>query len=338
MLLYEKIEDGIYLIKSDRKFMWKCNGLLIKNVKNSGNILIDCNFTKREYVQLLNDLDHEVTAYFATHTHLDHVNNLHHLERLKPDIQIYCPIPENEYLLNIDNFINVNGALDFGVGEPLKLLLKGFLRFKELEHVYGFSPGKTFHFGGIELKTIPVLSHSPGHSVFLIQNITRDILFASDMGLEDFGPWYGFKYNNLKDIREDTYKIEKLYLNNDFILTSSHGDVIFNKDTNVFKQIFNKIDKREEDLISLFKKDHNMPKRLKDLTLKGFIYNSKIVTKWTSMSSDIDKLISFWESYFILNHIEELLERRVLNKVDDHSWILNNNYLNRSDISNGVSS
>jgi len=337
MLLYEKIVDEIYLVKSDTKFMWKCNGILIKNVKNSGNILIDCNFSKREYIQLLNDLNHKVTAYFATHTHLDHVNNLHHLERLKPDLQIYCPIPENEYLLNIDNFIKVNGALDFGVGEPLKNLLKGFLRFKELKSVIGFQPGKIFNFGEINIKTIPAFSHSPGHSIFLIKNIPRSILFASDMGLEDFGPWYGFKYNKLKDIREDINKIEELYLNNDFILASSHGEIIFEKNYEEFKKILHKIDQREEDLLKLFKKDPNTPKSLKDLTLKGFIYSPRVVSKWTQLSNDMDRLISFWESYFILNHVDELLEKRVLKKLSDDCWILNNN-ITQSEICNRVSS
>ena len=337
MLIYEKLEDGIYIVKSDNKFIWECNGILIKNVKDSGNILIDCNFSKGEYNQLLNDLNHKITAYFATHTHLDHVNNLHHLKRLKPDLQLYCPIPENEYLINIDNFINASGALDFGVGEPLKKYLKGLIKFNELKSVIGYHPGKIFHYGGIELKTIPALSHSPGHSVFLIQNITRDILFTSDMGLEDFGPWYGFKYNKLKDIRDDTEKIENLYLDNDFILASSHGDVFFKKNTYIFKQILNKINQREEDLINLFKKDPDVSKSLKDLALKGFIYNSKIVTKWTKLSSDMDKLISFWESYFILNHVEELLEKHIIIKVSDNRWILNTNYT-RSNISNGVSS
>lgn len=337
MLTYEKIVEGIYLVKSDKKVMWRCNGLLIKNIKNSGNILIDCNFSKSEYKQLLSELDYQISAYFATHTHLDHVNNLHLLEKLKPDIQIYCPIPENEYLLNIDNFVKAAGALDLGFGEPFKFFLKGFLRFNELKSVIGFNPGKSFDFGEIKIDTIPVLSHSPGHSVFIIHGNSRSILFASDMGLEDFGPWYGFKYNHLKDIRNDTYKIEDLYLNNDFILASSHGEVFFKKNPDVFKQVFDKIDKRESDLLEFFKKDPAAPKTLKDLTLKGFIYSPKVVSKWTRLSSNMEKMIFFWESYFILNHIEELLEKQVITKVNSDSWILNNN-ITRSNISNGVSS
>ena len=50
MLTYEKLVEGIFLVKSDYNFTWKCDGILIKNVVNSGNILIDCNFKKRELI------------------------------------------------------------------------------------------------------------------------------------------------------------------------------------------------------------------------------------------------------------------------------------------------
>ncbi|MFX1275064.1 MAG: MBL fold metallo-hydrolase [Promethearchaeota archaeon] len=337
MLIYEKIEDGIFLVKSDIKAMWKCNGLLIKNVNGSGNILIDCNFSKREYKQLLKNLDNQITAYFATHTHLDHANNLHFLEELKPDLDIFCPIPENEYLLNIDNFVNVNGALDFGVGDIFKSFIFKFLKFKELKSVIGFKPGENFKFGKITIKTIPVLSHSPGHTVFLIENISRSILFTSDMGLEDFGPWYGFKYNNLKDLRNDVKKIEELYLNNNYILASSHGEVFFEKQPEIFKKIFNRVNENEAKLLNFFEKDPTIPKSLEDLTLKGFIYNPKVISKWKKLDFDAEKMLHFWEGYFILNHIEELLERQVIKKVEDGKWILNNN-MKRSSICNGISS
>ncbi len=51
MLTYEKLEKGIFLLRSDSLIS---NGILIENIENSGNLLIDCNFNHEE-IQTLND-------------------------------------------------------------------------------------------------------------------------------------------------------------------------------------------------------------------------------------------------------------------------------------------
>jgi len=325
MLFYIKLQEGIELVKSDSKFVWNCQGILIKNVENSGNILIDCNFPKTDLKQLLKDLDDRVDVYIATHTHLDHVNNLHHFEKLKPNAKKYCPIPENEYLLNIDNFIAVNGAIDFGVGEQMKSMIYNFLKFKEVKSVIGFKPGSEFKFGGINLKTIHLPGHSPGLVAIIIENTNRKqrkIFFATDIGLEYFGAWYGFKYNNLKTIRKDIDKIEKTYLNDDFILVSSHGEIYFEKRPEIFQQILKKIDQNEIKVLKMF--DPKIPKSLEDIALKGIIYNTKTVNKYLNLGEEFKKLMFFWESGFLLNHIYELVEKGKLREVSNKKWVLNN--------------
>jgi len=323
MLTYEKLVEGIFLIKSDYKFTWKCDGILIKDVANSGNILIDCNFKKRELLQLFKELDGKVEAYFATHVHLDHTNFLHHLEKLKPDVKIYCPIPEHEYLLDIDNFIKANGAIDYGVAESIKELFFGFMGFKEIKAVNGFDPTKEFNFGGIRLKPIHLPGHSPGHVGFIIENTVeqqRKILFAGDIGLEAFGAWYGFKYNKLGQIRSDIKKLEEIYLKDDFILVTSHGTQLFNKKPEVFKEILDKINRNEKKVLNAF--DPKIPKGLEDIALRGIIYRVDTISKFSAISKDSRKLWLFWEGGFLLNHIYELVEQGKLIEVENKKWIL----------------
>lgn len=322
MLSYDKLVDGIFLVKSDDKNPWKCQGVLIQNPE-TGNVLIDCNFKKSEYKQLFSDFGDRIDVYIATHAHLDHANNLQYFEKLKPEVEKLCPIPENEYLMNIDLFIRDNGALDFGIGESLKAVLLGIVRFKELKSVTGFPTGKEFNFEKIKIKTIPTTGHSPGHFAMIIENPSRKILFASDIGLDNFGPWYGFKYNSLKEIRSDVKKIEEIYLNGDYILASSHGEIFFDKQPDIFKEVLSKVDRNEKRLLKLFENNPNTPKGLRDLTLKGVIYSPKTIAKWSTLGDNMDNLIHFWEGYFVLNHISELVERGILREVEDEKWILN---------------
>jgi glyoxylase-like metal-dependent hydrolase (beta-lactamase superfamily II) len=324
MLIYEKLVEDIFLVRTDDTFGWTCQGILIKDVSNSGNILIDCNFSRREYRNLLKELNNEITAFIATHAHLDHVGNLHHLEKLKSDVKFYCPIPENEILLDLDKFMDINGARDFGVAEQMKNMLYGFIRFKELKSVMAFKPGTDFKFGGITLKTIHLPGHSPAHIAVIIENSERKqrkILFASDMGLDDFGPWFGFKYNSIKAIKKDVEKIENIYLNDDYILTSGHGSIFFEKQPEIFKEIPKKIEEKENKFLKML--DPQNAKGIEDLAMKGLIYSPRSLENFSKLMTDSKKLITVWEGFFILNMAQDLIEKGKVKEIGVQQWVLN---------------
>jgi len=315
MVIFEKLVDGIYLIKSDAQFRFKCNGILIKDINNSGKILIDCNFSENEIKELYRELNNQIDAYFCSHTHLDHVNNIQIYEYL--GIKIYCPIPEDKYLLDMNNFLLANGAIDFGVADLFSMFIHKFLEFKELKFVIGFDPGTEFKFGNIILKTIHIPGHSPGHTAYQIENEInqrRKILFASDIGIEKYGVWYGFKYCNLKVVRNSIKKLENIYLNDDFILTSGHSPTFFEKQPEIFNDILKKIEQNEKKVLNMF--DKKIPKRLKDVALKGFFYNLNAIPE------RMKKIYYLWEGYMILNHIHELVEEGKLIEIGNQQWIL----------------
>ncbi len=329
MLTYTKLVDGIYLVNSDYKFPWQCHAILIKDIDDSGNILIDANFIRKDQRQLLKCLDYKVEAYFATHTHLDHINRVHIFEKLMPDVNIYCPAPEHEIMLDINNFIEINGALDFGVGESMKEMIYSFMGFKEIKKVIGFTPGDKFEYGNTILDTIPLPGHSPGHFAMIIKHKNekhRKILLASDMGLEEFGPWYGFKYNNIKTIRGEVKVMEDIYLQDDFILVSSHGTLLYDKKPEIFKEILKKIDIHGEKLFKML--DSQTPKGLNDLLLKGVIYNPKTIMKHAKANKTMEGLWKFWEGGFLLNHLyeweaqEKVIELTKNPNLFEKKWIL----------------
>ncbi len=277
MLIYEKLVDGIFLVYSDSQFWFKCNGILIKN-KNMGDIQID------------------------------------------PKIKIYCPIPENDYLKDFNKFIKANGTLDFGIGDEFKRFAFKDLNFKELNSVIGFNPGAKFEFKNITLKTIHIPGHSPAHTAFLIEYTSgkkkRKILFVADIGLTKMGAWYGFKYSNLKDVRESIEKIEKIYLNDDYIITSGHGPVIFEKQPEIFNDLLKKINETDKKLLDMF--DPNNPKGLEDLIFKGLFFSENYIK-----SRKEDSILYFFENNMIMSHINELVEQGKIIEIGSKQWILN---------------
>ena len=317
MLIYEKVVDGIFLVYSDSQFWFKCNGILIKD-KNHGDILIDCNcFHEKEIKELTKN---QINAYFVSHVHLDHVYNLHFYEEFNTKIKIYCPIPENEYLKDFNNFIRENGTRDFGIGENFKKFAFQELRFKELNSVIGFKPGMEFEFNNVILKTIHIPGHSPAHTAFSIEDTSeqkRKILFVSDIGLTKMGAWYGFRYSILKDIRESLKKIERIYLNDDYIITSGHGPIVFEKQPKLFNDLLIKMDNVNKKLLDML--DSDKPKSLDDLIFKGLFFSENYIR-----SREGDSILYFFENNMITSHIKELVEKGKVIEVGKNQWILNN--------------
>jgi hypothetical protein len=75
--------------------------------------------------------------------------------------------------------------------------------------------------------------------------------------------------------------------------------------------------------LKLFENNPTTPKSLRDLTLKGVIYSPKTIAKWATFGDNMDNLVHFWEGYFVLNHISDLIERGFLREVEEGKWILN---------------
>ncbi|MHA1884262.1 MAG: MBL fold metallo-hydrolase [Promethearchaeota archaeon] len=315
MLTYEKLEVGVFLVKSASFFSDTCNGIFIKNSDNSGNILIDCNFQKSELKELLDKLNYNIAAYFASHTHLDHVSNINFYE--DHGIEIYCPIPEDRYLKDMDVFIRENGMTDFGVDEIFRKIIYEELNFKNLTDVTPIEPNSKFLHGNVTLKTLPIPGHSPGQIAFMVSmknGERKKILFVSDIGIEKTGPWYGLNHCSLNEYRNSLNKIEALYLKNhadNIILVSSHGDPYIGKQPEIFKKTLRKIESNETKVLNLFKSGE--PKSLNDITLKGTFYPIKFVA---NLHPNMKRIHDCWEGYIMLHHINELIEKDILKVAD----------------------
>ena len=60
-----------------------------------------------------------------------------------------------------------------------------------------FGPGEVLDFGKNRFEAMALPGHSPGHLGF--REPRERILFAVDVGLDRFGPWYGFTHCRLDE-------------------------------------------------------------------------------------------------------------------------------------------
>ncbi len=310
MLSFEPLTESVEMAWSDKPVPWKCNGLIVRG--EGGVVLIDCNFTDEEIGQLMERTGESISGYFVTHMHIDHVNNLHLWEAR--GVPIHCPRPEDDFLRDFRNLLRASGSTAFGMDESMRAFTGKVQGFREISVVRGFDPGEVFRIGNITLKTLPLPGHSPGHTGYIVGAGTeREILFASDLGLDDFGAWYGFDYCDLAAYRQSVAAARDLYAEGDYILAASHsGPFIERQEVSLFDGITGKMETVGEGLMSAVRE--RGPVALRDLVLTGLYYSPASLEK---MNPFIRGLYGFWEYHTLNNHVREFVQRGDIRQLSD---------------------
>lgn len=318
MLTFKKITSGVHLVSSDSDIPWKCNGLVIK-ADNGKAVFIDCNFDDEEIKELLEFTGKKPLRYYISHVHVDHVIHVHRIEAL--NIPIYCPVPEDKYIVNGELLMEHSGAERYGLLEEMKSFLFGFTGFKNLGKVYSYNQTDTYIFDNIEIEPIHLPGHSPGHTGFIVRDLKgndRPVLFSSDMGIEKIGVWYGFKYCDIASIRNSLKMITAIYESENFILTGSHTGVFFEKQSGIFKIVEKKIENTRMKILSLMKGESQVSPD--DLIFTGVFYKTSSIEKMDKISK---RLYFFWEGYTIRNLMDDLEKDGCITKSGDDSWMIN---------------
>ncbi|MHA1733400.1 MAG: MBL fold metallo-hydrolase [Promethearchaeota archaeon] len=316
MLSFEQLTERVVLVRSDARVPWKCQGLVVNGGGDGGAVLVDCNYTPGELRSLLDGLGCHVEAYFSSHFHLDHVNNAKHLEEL--GIPYLCPAPERDYYVDLDRFLEDNGAVEWGAGEQFEVYIREHLGFAELSGVTPFRPGDSFNYGPVTLETIPAPGHSPGHTAFAVfdgDDSGKGVLFASDIGIERLGAWYGFKYCDISQIRESVGMLQGRYLGGEYVLASGHGPVFREKNDEVLPEILKKLDATGQRVLGAFSDGEAHSPR--DLVFRGLYYPVKAVNR---AGEPLRTLYEFWEYFTIKHQLEDLEARGALTRVAGDRW------------------
>ncbi|NVM53775.1 MAG: MBL fold metallo-hydrolase [Candidatus Helarchaeota archaeon] len=297
------ILPNISLFKQPKsKTFGKSYGVYI-NTDEHTNILIDCNFPEKNLNPFLGSIENQVDYYFITHFHLDHTSHVQLIEERFPDATILMPRQEIECITDLNYLMEFAGISRAGFADEWRTFAYKILGFKECKSVQPFNPGTKFRFGSTTLQTIHLPGHSPGHTGFCITDDTHEgnILHVSDIGIDSFGPWYGFlNICSLADYFQSVEKLEKLIQKSTFMI-SSHSDLLTESFGYYLNQIRVKIAHRDE--IILQSLNDNPALTLERLNALNLIFPKG------KLPPLLKKLFYFWEECFLLHHLKRLFEQ-----------------------------
>jgi glyoxylase-like metal-dependent hydrolase (beta-lactamase superfamily II) len=234
-----------------------------------------------------------IDILILTHCHIDH-----RLTRKEiPDVPVWCHEAEAPFLTDRNLFFKAIGLQRSGLN------LAGPLDYTEgtfgIEISHHLLDAERIDLGGITLETIHTPGHTPGHLAFYIPE--ADLLFAGDVDLTPFGPFYG---HDFADIDEFLRSIEKLRQLNAKIVTTAHagpfnGNVI--EKFNVYEEI---VYRRDRLLLEYLKQ----PRVIGDFRDRNLIFRTY---------PDFPDLIRWFEMVHIEKHLERLKARGKVQRTHD---------------------
>lgn len=203
---YSKLADSVYVVIGGT--FPKCNTVVIISdevvVIDPGCLVEDLRgFLMTQDLQL-KDID----SIFLSHIHPDHITHTMRLNRLSR-----CRIASNEITAPLFNKKEeMKRFLGFDKGNPVRKLWEQLVD----ERMYGaldegqvdevLYDGDKINLGEVTLKTLYTPGHLPDH--MCIEILEPNLIFASDIDLTEFGPFYGHPNSSIQDFKNSIRKIQ----------------------------------------------------------------------------------------------------------------------------------
>jgi len=205
-MTFSKIAEGVFVVIGGS--FPRCNTVVIIadevvvidpgcSVEDLRGFLMDQNLDLRK-----------IDTVILSHIHPDHIIHTMRLNRLSG-----CRIAANEITAPLFNDKEeMKKFLGFHKGNPVRKLWEQLVN----ERMFGafdegrvdevLKNGDTFGLGDITLKTLYTPGHLPDH--MCIEIVEPNIIFASDLDLTEFGPYYGHPNSSIRDFKMSIRKVQ----------------------------------------------------------------------------------------------------------------------------------
>jgi glyoxylase-like metal-dependent hydrolase (beta-lactamase superfamily II) len=283
----KQLDENIYLIvgNNDGTFPYS-NSLLIVD---EDVVLIDSG-AGDEQMKLLMD---EVDILINSHYHIDHILGNYLFNEL------WVVEEEAGVTSSFDNYRHYAGISGIPIEREWLSWFHEFFRFKPSSPSKTFEPNVIFDFGDTSWQAVHTPGHSPGHCVFYEPR--KRIMFAADIDLTSFGPWYG---NPNADLPSFIDSIKKLFDFDIDMICSSHS---FPQIANIKESLQNYLDiifERDRQILSFLDKDMT----LEDLERENIMYKE---------SQKTYKAFAWFEKKMIEKHLDLLIETGKVQKTQE---------------------
>jgi len=179
-------------------------------------VVVDLSLPEADAAEVLREIAPE--RAYTTHFHYDHSQSWKAVARYS-QAAFYVPEAEAGLLTDADAFM-ANTFGPYGTPE----IRRGFLAFANYEAAKSVNPyggNHSFRSGSSTIEAILTPGHSPGHTSFYLSG--ERIMFAGDLGLGRFGPWYGWVSCSIEEYIESLLRLKGYDTR---ILLTSHEGIV----------------------------------------------------------------------------------------------------------------
>jgi glyoxylase-like metal-dependent hydrolase (beta-lactamase superfamily II) len=264
-----------------------CNSLLIEDEKTA---LVDTGLGSKELGMILKET--KIDVLINSHTHPDHVAG-NSLVSETTSAEIYVPEQEEGNTLSLDRMKGMLGVLGKYVESSWEKIVKDVMEFRESKREITYGEGHVFDFGKTRMEAVHTPGHSSGHFCFLLHG--EEFFFSSDLGLDSFGPWYGYLNSSLEDY---LYTIEKIKKTGFKRIISSHRGEIIHDLRKGLDRCLAIIEMRENKIVKLLREGG---KRKGELARHGIVYRNL-----NNFNGPMREFLTFFEENMIREHLKLL--------------------------------
>ncbi|MCD4720163.1 MAG: MBL fold metallo-hydrolase [Desulfobacula sp.] len=282
-----KITDKITYVEPDSMVNFtSCAGII---VQSKNKVLIDMNMGAKITPGLIEEEKPDVAI--ITHYHLDHSIWIRHVNSCS-DAVVFIPEAEEPYLTSLD-FVIEHTAGPFGMSEKWKDFVENRLGYKPLKVYECYNEQTTLKDMAPEIVLVQTPGHSPSHTSFYFPD--EKILFSGDMGLDRFGPWYGWADCNIKQIVESILRLDGMDVK---LILTSHGGMLKKGIQQAWALCIHQIQQREEKIIQ--KLEAGISKQ--DIIRQGVFFFDK-----EKVQDPMRSFLNMWDTA-MYNHHEALIK------------------------------
>jgi len=263
-----------------------CAGII---VQSNEKVFIDTNMGSEETPGLL-ELE-KPNAAVITHYHLDHSVWTRYVAD-HSNARVLIPKKEEPYLTSLD-FIIAHTAGPFGMSDQWTDFVVNQRGYRPLTIYECYSEKASFQDLVPEMVILETPGHSPSHSSFYFPD--EKILFSGDVGLDRFGPWYGWADCDIKALVESILRLDGLEVG---LVLTSHGGIIKKEIQKAFFNSIHHILRREEKIVRRLDKGMNK----KDIIEQGVFYSDK-----EKIREPFKSFLNMWDTA-MFNHHEALIK------------------------------
>lgn len=271
----EKIADDLYLVIGEKHGRFPhSHGMFIDSTRK---VLVDTGFGSSRAEAINSSID--IDIIINTHYHLDHTRD----NRFFPEAEFWTHPLEEPPILSSEVFYSVTGLDQLG---NVPNYFRHYPTVKKISR--RLSDGDILDFGGVSLEVIHTPGHTPGH--ICLYEPKKKILFAADIDLTPFGPWYG---NPTSDIDAFSASIDRLIELKPNIVVSSHSGIITDSITDRLREYQGKITARDNAILELLK----TKRKLNEILCGGIIYPP---------NTNLPEGILLFEKMMVEKHVSKL--------------------------------